>query len=105
MINLTSLNEQQFIDVAEYWGDKMPMLMMEECGELIQAVSKYERYLNTPHPETDGDTINDKCEVLRDSLLEEIRDVYISLEAIKHFYSIDDNEINGLIEQKLNKKY
>lgn len=105
MINLTNLNEQQFIDVAEYWGNKMPMLLMEECGELIQAVSKYERYVSTPHPEMDGDDINNKCEALRCNLIEEIRDMYISLEAIKHLYSIDDNEINGLIEKKLNKKY
>ena len=99
MINLTNLNEQKFIDVAEFWGNKMPMLMMEECGELIQAVSKYERYLNSDNGS------DDKCEVLRDNLLEEIRDMYISLEAIKHLYSVDDNEINGLIEEKLNKKY
>ena len=99
MINLTNLNEQKFIDVAEFWGNKMPMLLMEECGELIQAVSKYERYLNS---DNGGD---DECEVLRNNLLEEIRDMYISLEAIKYLYSVDDNEINGLIEKKLNKKY
>ena len=105
MINLTNLNEQKFIDVAEYWGEKMPILLMEECGELIQAVSKYERYAMSVHPEEDYTKINNKAEVLRNNLLEEIRDVYISLEAIKHFYEIDDNEINGLIEKKLNKKY
>ena len=99
MINLTNLNEQKFIDVAEFWGNKMPILMMEECGKLIRAVSKYERYLNLENGS------DDKCEVLRDNLLEEIRDMYISLEAIKHLYSVDDNEINGLIEKKLNKKY
>lgn len=105
MINLTNLDNQKFIDVAEFWGEKMPMLLMEECGELIQAVSKYERYVSSEHPEEDYTKINNKAEVLRDNLLEEIRDVYISLEAIKHFYEIDDNEMNGLIEKKLNKKY
>ena len=89
MINLRNLDEQKFIDVADYWGNKMPMLLMEECGELIQAVSKYER----------------EGSKRRDNLLEEIRDMYISLEAIKYLYSIDDNEINDLIEKKLNKKY
>lgn len=89
MINLSNLDEQKFIDVADHWGNKMPMLLMEECGELIQAVSKYER----------------EGSKRRDNLLEEIRDMYISLEAIKYLYSIDDNEINDLIEKKLNKKY
>ena len=90
MINLSNLDENKFIDVADYWGDKMPMLLMEECGELIQAVSKYEREYSKKR---------------RDNLLEEIRDMYISLEAIKYLYSIDDNELNDLIEKKLNKKY
>lgn len=105
MINLTNLDQQKFIDVADYWGNNMPMLLMEECGELIQAVSKYERYLNSKHPEKDSREIEDEREKIRDNLIEEIRDMYISLEAIKHLYSIDDNELNGLIEKKLNKKY
>lgn len=105
MINLTNLNEQKFIDVAEHWGEKMPMMLMEECGELIQAVSKYERCLNSEHPGKDISEIETISEALRTKLLWEIRDVYISLEAIKHLYSIDDNELNGLIEEKLNKKY
>lgn len=77
MINLTNLDNQKFIDVADYWGVKMPMLLVEECGELIQAVSKYERFHSGVYPEKDITEINKESEALRYNLLEEIRDIYI----------------------------
>ena len=102
MINLTNLDEGLFKDVEAYWNENMPMKAMEECGELIQAISKYEVFLNTVSSEKGA---YQKCERLREQLMEELRDVYISLEAIKIQYNIDDNELNGLIEKKLKKKY
>ena len=41
MINLTNLNEGLFKEVAYYWNEDMPMMTMEECGELVKALSKY----------------------------------------------------------------
>ena len=105
MINLTNLSLENFESVANYWNDKMPMKTMEECGELIQSLSKYECFLDRSHPDMNSETIYEKAEILRDKVIEEIRDVYISLEAIKILYGIDDNELNGEIEKKLNKKY
>ena len=105
MINLTNLNEGLFKEVADYWNEDMPMITMGECGELIKALSKYERFFKRSHPDMKQDEIEEKCEKLRDDLMEEIRDVYISLEAIKIQYGIDDNVLNELIEKKLNKKY
>lgn len=76
--------------VADFWGEKMPMMCMEECGELIQAISKVERKgLN-------ADT--------RKNLKEEIRDNYISLMAIQQHYNITDAEIKEMISMKLNVK-
>ena len=105
MVNLTNLNKRLFADVASHWNELMPMMTMEECGELIQAISKYERFSVSSHPDMDRIAIEDKFDKFRNNLIEEIRDVYISLEALKIFYSIDDNELNSMIEKKLNKKY
>ena len=105
MINLTNLNEGLFKKVAYYWNEDMPMMTMEECGELIKALSKYEKFVKRSHPDMKQDEIEEKYEKLRDDLMGEIRDVYIALEAIKILYGIDDNVLNELIEKKLNKKY
>ena len=82
-------------EVVNYWGDKMPMLVMEEAGELIQAISKVERkedrYLEN--------------EDLRNNLIAEIRDMYISLRALQYYYGLDTPTIETAIHNKLNKKY
>ena len=84
--------------VEEYWADKMPMMTMEECAELIQAISKYERHMSQ-------DNYN--------NMIKEMADVYISLEALIFYYSAGNEDvaekINGdiinAILTKLNKKY
>lgn len=81
-------------DVAIHWGNKMPMMAMEEAGELIQAISKIERHCE------DDDYLD-----YRNNLAEEIRDMFISLMALQYRYGIGSLEINEAIEQKLNKKY
>lgn len=76
-------------DVADFWKDKMPIMVMEEAGELIQAISKVER----------------KRPNARENLCEEIRDMYISLAALINHYEIDGDLINFMVKTKLNKKY
>lgn len=105
MIDLTNLKKEKFEAVAEYWNEAMPMKTMEECGELIQAISKYEVFMKSEHPDMTKEQIDDKYFKFRKNLEDEIRDVYISLEALKILYAIDDNELNGEIEMKINKKY
>lgn len=77
------------IAVNKYWGDQMPIMCMEELAELIQAISKRERY----------------CMSATDGLKNEIADVYISLYAIMSHYDIDASEITELMNKKLKKKY
>jgi len=77
-------------EISNYWGRKMPMMVMEEAGELIQAISKEERKGN---------------EKTRNNLIEEIRDMYISLAAIQYHYGIDYPIIQKEINKKVNKKY
>lgn len=82
--------EQSCKDVSEYWGDRMPMMLMEEAGELIQAVSKVERK---------------GLDFEKQNLIDEIGDMYISLMAIRARYEISENDVEKRIEHKLNKKY
>lgn len=79
-------------EIAEYWGDKMPMMAMEEAGELIQAVSKVERETKNPS-------------LALNNLIDEIGDMYIVLEALTQRYAIDPAAICERIGTKLNKKY
>ena len=89
-----NINIIQVEDIIKYWGDKMPMLVMEESGELIQAISKRER----------ANTV-DKKEIADKGLIDEIGDMYISLLAIRLYYGIDLFKIEDRIKEKLNKKY
>lgn len=61
---------------------------MEECGELIQAISKMKRGKNN-----------------YTNLVEEMADVLISIELLKQIYNIDDNDLQGWIDFKVNRNY
>ena len=61
-------------------------IAMEECAELIQAISKAKR---------------DKLDA--DNMAEEIADVLISIEWVKEIYSIDTLEIQKWIDYKQNR--
>lgn len=101
--------EVKIQDVAHYWGHKMPMMTIEECAELIQAISKFER----------NDLFEPGIKNVYGNLVEEIADVYISIHALIHWYGelygdlleIPNYEermkedIMSAIEDKLNKKY
>ena len=85
--------------VNNHWGDRMPMMAMEEMAELIQAVSKYERLINK-------DYTNDSKEgLLRERIVEEMADVYISCNALCHRYEINTQDILDYINIKLSLKY
>lgn len=56
---------------------------MEECAELIQAISKAKR-----------------GKINRDNMIEEIADVLICIEMLKQMYMIPDEKINKWIEKK-----
>lgn len=81
--------EELCAEVDMYWADRMPMMAMEEAGEFIQSISKVERG-------KDGSLQN---------LIDEIGDLYITLEAIRHHYAIDTEAIMDRIDTKLRKEY
>lgn len=80
---------EQFEAVDKYWGERMPMMAMEEAGEFIQAISKVERG-------KDGSI---------EHLAEEIGDLIIAIEAIRHHYAIDPDMIVEKLAEKLRKEY
>ena len=86
---LTDYNDE-IKTVASFWGDKMPMMLMEECGELIQALSKRER----------NHTLETEINVI-----EEIADVLISIGAVMEHYGISDDEVKHRICNKLDRQY
>lgn len=66
-----------------YGATLQSIVAMEECSELIQAISKGLRYKSD-----------------RDNLAEEIADVYISLEILKQIYEIKEKDIEEWIDYK-----
>ena len=64
------------------------MIAMEECSELIQAISKCVRSKDLIPTET------------REHLIEEMADVMICLEQLMIMYSITDEELISWIERK-----
>lgn len=79
------------IDVNGHWGDRMPMMAMEEMAELTQALSKKER---NPYKYSSTKDIE-----------EEMRDVLICIGALMNRYDISPNEIEQAIKEKLKVKY
>lgn len=72
-----------------YYGKEIQStICMEECAELIQAVSKMIR---------GSDELSDDD---YDHLAEEIADVLVCIETLKQLYSVENSAINNWIRQK-----
>lgn len=69
---------------VDHYGEEIQSTVcMEECAELIQAISKAKR-----------------GKINRDNMIEEIADVLICIEMLKQMYMISDDKINKWIEKK-----
>lgn len=88
------------IENAKYFGyEAQSNQLIEECAELIQAVNKYRRAaagLGEPVAE-------DKKALALDNLIEEIADVEIMLEQIKHLLKIPDEDLLAYKQFKVNR--
>lgn len=69
--------------ILHYGKNNQSTVCMEECAELIQAISKAKR-----------------GKINRDNLTEEIADVLICIEMLKQMYMISEDKINKWIEKK-----
>ena len=72
--------------IKHYGSDLQTVVCMEECAELIQAISKMKRGKDN-----------------RDNLIEEMADVMICIEILKQVYGVSDNEIQNYVCQKQNR--
>ena len=89
------MNEQN-IKNAEYYGyERQAQQAIEECSELIQAISKYNRFLNGEYAGKDKKIIA--------NLVEELADVEICIEQLKHFLKISESKINSVKEFKIKR--
>lgn len=81
--------------VIEFYGmDAQAVIHMEECAELIQAISKMRRLSNAGADDTDA-----RC-----NLLEELADVLICMKQIQSMYGIDDRELQSVIDKKCTRQ-
>ena len=84
------INENEIKTLASSYTKEMNLLVaMEECAELIQALSKIRR-----KPDSD---------IIRNNLIEEISDVSICIEIIKFNLNIKDYEVDKMIVQKMKR--
>lgn len=82
--------------VAEHYGyEAQSNQLIEECAELIQAVNKYRRATKRIHSE--------EVDIALDNLVEEIADVEIMLEQIKHLLQIPEGDIDALKRYKVKR--
>lgn len=84
-----NIDENVVARSIDYYGKEIQAIVcMEECAELIQAISKMIRR---------NDELSEKD---HDHLEEEVADVLICVETLKQIYSIPDLNIEEWIERK-----
>ena len=81
-----------------HWGNRMPLMAAEECGEFVQAVSKLERKLYA-HLQSPIECVDEL-----DHLAEEMGDVFIVIGALANRYGILATDIEEAITSKLSEE-
>lgn len=85
--------------VIRFFGeDAQSTVHMEECAELIQAISKMRRIRNSGALELDGRYLKAYY-----NLVEEMGDVLICIEQMQETYGITDYELQKIIDRKLKR--
>ena len=77
-------------------GPKAMIISIEELSELIKAISKNLRFTNNRG-------IDHNYRQHREDIIEELADVMISIESIKHKYRIDNGTLEQMIAYKLDR--
>ena len=84
------MKQEQIKEIVNHYGaNDRARLLMEECGELVQAANKILRYPDKPET--------------RDNLLEEMVDVSIMIEQIRTLFNYDELEWNHMMQYKTNR--
>lgn len=103
MIKLSAKEEEFFNDVIyetlqlnDY--DLQCFVACEELAELIQAISKAERF-------SSHDILDNYYEFIEEQLTGEIADVYVMLEQLQLMLNIKNGDIHAVINRKLNRQF
>ena len=80
--------------IAFYGKDAQVAIHMEECAELIQAISKIHRVGCGPDVPPDA----------YENLVEEMADVLIILEQLQEIYDIPNQELQWMIDYKCKRQ-
>ena len=81
--------------IAWYGPDAQTTVCMEECAELIQAISKLKRY----NPEDPNNKVGRK--ELIENLYEEMADVLICLDLLSEIYGLKFGDVRSMINHKV----
>jgi NTP pyrophosphatase (non-canonical NTP hydrolase) len=88
--------KEQNIKNAEHYGYKrQSQQAIEECSELIQAISKYNRLLN-------GEYVGKEKKIIA-NLIEELADVEICIEQLKYFLEVSDTKLDNIKQFKIKR--
>lgn len=81
--------------IARYGRDKQTTVCMEECAELIQAISKLKRY----NPEDPTNKVG-RSELI-ENLYEEMADVQICLDLLVEIYGLKPSDLRRMMDHKV----
>lgn len=81
--------------IAWYGADAQTTVCMEECAELIQAISKLKRY----NPEDSNNKVS-RNELI-ENLLEEMADVQICFNLLFAIYELKPSDLRRMIDHKV----
>lgn len=83
---------------AEYYGaEKQMVVMIEELAELAQAGAKWLR------TQQKGQTVRKSEAEVMDNLIEELADVGIMIDQIKHLLGISEKQIHDIRSEKIKR--
>ena len=80
--------------IGFYGPDAQSMIHMEECAELIQAISKMRRVREAGKDGSEA----------YENLVEEMADVLICLEQLQEMYEIPDHELQSTVFRKVSRQ-
>jgi hypothetical protein len=86
--------------IADHYGfESQSIMMIEEMAELTKAITKYKRYIEGLQPPSELTYIAK----LDANIVEEIADVEIMLEQIKHLLYISNDDISEIKAEKIRR--
>lgn len=88
-------NTVEMRSIAWYGADTQTTVCMEECAELIQAISKLKRY----NPEDPNNKVS-RNELI-ENLLEEMADVQICFNLLVAIYELKPSDLRRMIDHKV----